>query len=769
MTIARDQYIEYYAEKLWEWLPAVYREQDGLKGDDSLRAFLRAVAEQAALAKRSQDRLWDDVFVEMASDWAIPYISQLVATRLVSSLNLRGRRVDTAKTIYYRRRKGTLVVQEQLVSDIAGWDSKVVEEFKRLARSWHMLDCPLTGEQNIARLTKTPKGGIADIRSARGARLTCDAFDEFHYTPEMRSPTGVSGRRGIETVSYHIYRLQPVTFSGVQPRRFGALADGRDQSTFDPSGRDIALFSGNALQVDWAGWQTAAEWELPRPITCRLLAEEVFEITAEEIAWVLTEAPIVGQPQREAAAVDLTKLVGKQFFHRREFVRLLNGMPSNVTLTAPGVITRLLSSSLVRKCGSAALLPNGAENSPWPMQNNPQDAAFGLPAMTLGFAGIPEPVGRPRTRAANLEYWNPPSPADVDLFVSPETGRFVLERGGNSAQSVRVSYQVGMLAPVGAGAFSREASTEIPDLTWQNSSVIAGTPADGIVEVVDSRTYGSPQDQLAIINTRVKAREGQRPYFVLRQDWQLSSIQDDAVLELDGLWIGARSPNHVILDGNFESVIIRYCSFDPGGEAADGSVLPAVDLVVRGFIENLIIENSMLGIIRLDGVDASIENITLVDSILQTRDAASVVIEAITAELRMERSTVITPSEIQLAIDVERLFASDSLVAGLIDVTDNQNGCFRFSAATSGSRVAKPYRSVFLKQIAGLFVSTKFGDYRYAHLTPRVYPKVLEGAEKGVEMGVFNQAIHAIKARGAHTKVLEYLPFGRVPNFIIEN
>ncbi|TQV87758.1 hypothetical protein [Aliikangiella coralliicola] len=765
MAIARDQYIDYYAEKLWEWLPAVYREQDALNGGDSLRAFLRAVAEQAAVAKRSQDRLWDDVFVELASDWAIPYISQLVATRLVSSLNLRGRRVDTAKTIYYRRRKGTLMVQEQLVSDIAGWDSKVVEEFKRLARTWHMLDCPLT----VGRLTKTPKGGIADIRSPRGSRLACDAFDEFHYTPETRNPSGLTGRRGIETVSYHIYRLQPVTFNGVQPRRFGALADGRDQSTFDPSGRDIALFSGNALPVDWNGWQTAAEWELPRPISCRLLAEEIFEITAEEVAWVLTDAPIAGQPQREAAAIDLTKLIGESFYHRRELIRLLNGMPSSVTLTAPGVLAGLLSRALVRACGSAALLPNGADNAPWPVQNDPQDAAYGLPALTVGFAGVAEPVGRPRTRAANLEAWNPPNPADVDLFVSPETGRLVLNRGGNTAQSVRVSYQVGMLAPVGAGAFSREASIELPDVTWQNSSVVAGTPADGIAEVVDSRTYGSPQDQLAVINTRVRAREGQRPYFILRQDWLLTSAQDDAVLELDGLWLGSRTPNHLILDGNYERVLIRYCSFDPGGDAADGSVLPAVDLIVRGFVENLIIEKSMLGIIRLDGADASIEKITIIDSILQTRDAASVVIDALTAELRIERSTIITPSEIQLAVDVERLYASDTLVAGLVDVTDNQNGCFRFSAAASGSRVAKPYRSVFLQQISGLFISTRFGDHQYAHLTPQVYPQVLVGGEQGVEMGVFNQVLHEIKLRGAHTKVMEYLPFGRTPNFIIEN
>ena len=107
MTMVRDDYPKYFAEKLWEWLPPVYRELDHLEGGDALRALIEALAQQAALLKRSQDRLWDDAFVELASDWAVPYIAEMLGTRLVSSLNPRARRADVAKTIYYRRRKGT--------------------------------------------------------------------------------------------------------------------------------------------------------------------------------------------------------------------------------------------------------------------------------------------------------------------------------------------------------------------------------------------------------------------------------------------------------------------------------------------------------------------------------------------------------------------------------------------------------------------------------------------------------------------------------------
>ena len=126
MPIARDDYREYYTEKLWQWLPAIYRELDDTEGGGVLRAFVRSIGAQAAFLKRNQDRVWDDGFVELASDWAVPYIADLVATRLVSALDVRARRVDVAKTIYYRRRKGTLLVLEQLISDMTGWDGKVV-------------------------------------------------------------------------------------------------------------------------------------------------------------------------------------------------------------------------------------------------------------------------------------------------------------------------------------------------------------------------------------------------------------------------------------------------------------------------------------------------------------------------------------------------------------------------------------------------------------------------------------------------------------------
>src|SRR5712692_4852701 len=137
-----DHYETYYADKLWGLLPAIYRSEDsavfGAKGP--LREIVDRIGAQAATLRRSVDRLWEDQSIETCDDWVIPYIADLLATNLVNSLNARGQRIDVAKTIYYRRRKGTLAVLEEIAANITGWDARVVEFFRRLGRTRHNLD-----------------------------------------------------------------------------------------------------------------------------------------------------------------------------------------------------------------------------------------------------------------------------------------------------------------------------------------------------------------------------------------------------------------------------------------------------------------------------------------------------------------------------------------------------------------------------------------------------------------------------------------------------
>ncbi len=58
-------------ERLYELMPAVYRERDAELGYP-LRALLRIVADQAALVDRDIQQLWDDLFIETSRPWVDP-------------------------------------------------------------------------------------------------------------------------------------------------------------------------------------------------------------------------------------------------------------------------------------------------------------------------------------------------------------------------------------------------------------------------------------------------------------------------------------------------------------------------------------------------------------------------------------------------------------------------------------------------------------------------------------------------------------------------
>jgi hypothetical protein len=59
----------------------------GVKG--GVEGLVDAVAEQAAILRRSMDRLWGDLFIESYDPWAVPYLGDPVAIRMVS--DARGR------------------------------------------------------------------------------------------------------------------------------------------------------------------------------------------------------------------------------------------------------------------------------------------------------------------------------------------------------------------------------------------------------------------------------------------------------------------------------------------------------------------------------------------------------------------------------------------------------------------------------------------------------------------------------------------------------
>ena len=671
-----DGFETYFAEKLWEMIPSVYRHEDGLgTPPDVLRALVEVLAKQAAILRRSHDRLWDDQFIDLCEDWAVPYLGDLVGTRLVSALNLRGRRVDVAKTIYYRRRKGTLAVLEELIGDMTGWEGTVVENFRRLGRARHRLDpqpAPLAG-----RFSSTPPGGWADMRQPRAAELTGSPFDEFHYTPDVRRHRGVQGRYNIPKLSFHLYRLKAFRVTAVTPYN----ASGEAGYTFDPSGRDIPVFAPHGRPTGWETWRPAREWELPRPIRCRVLNHAEYE-----------------------------------------------------------------AGTLAEDCGKYALLLK-------------EPSALQVEERAVG------PVAPELTVAGDLLSWTA-AVSDKRLVIDPERGRFLYVGESPPLEGFTVTYHYGFSAEIGAGAYDRREVEERPSdhIVPPGGGDVQTSELAGITQINDSASYAFVGAETSVTSLTVQAANQQRPYLRLDNDWLLTSSIEDASLLLDGVWIGSDSPANLTLNGDYERVILRHVTLDPGGERCEdsaGDALPAVSLIIEGHVERLEIEASITGPIRTAG-SGVVEELLVRDSIIQCRETMLHALDLGAGVVTLQRVTVLG------SLNVHRLWATETLLTGPADVTDTQTGCFRFSAAPAGSRLPRPYEPQWIRDSGHLFVSRRFGHPGFAQLS-RVAPQALHrGAENGSEIGAFSGLLNPIKLDSLRAKVDEFMPFGLIPLFMYE-
>jgi hypothetical protein len=736
---AQDNFEQYFTEKLWEMIPGIYRHEDGLAEKPGvLRALVEILAEQAAILRRSHDRLWSDQFIALCQDWAVPYLGDLVATRLVSALNSRGRRVDVAKTIYYRRRKGTPRILEELCGDIAGWEGKVVEEFRILSRFRHGLDplpYPLKG-----RYSGTMPGGVADLRDARMATLVDSAFDEYFHTADVRKHSGANGRHNIPKLAFHLYRLRAFPVIGSTP--FALSQTGGMRFTCDPSGRDIPLFAPRHRAGNWDEWCSPREWDLPAPIPCRLLADAEYVVT-ETLIRDLEGS--LGVPT--SAGDRLRTMRGVRFSHEtrlREAILSLN----EPSLIDKAVYDEILSRSIVSDCAKAALLDR---------------------AITV--ADTPNtPVSPASITSGDLSKWPIKDPGKR-LVIDPERGR--LQFFGTAQPSdPRVLYHYGFAGEIGAGTYSRP-DVEGPDRTPTVLPTMAGggpitadkLPNDGIAQIEDNATYEGISDKTGISKMTLQAANESRPYIRLTSNWVLRTPADaDAELLLDGIWLGSTGDYEVILRGDYEKVTICHATFDPGGvNDVKGNPIRPVPLVIEAKVEKLVVMNCIMGRIftRDDGV---VEDIEICDSILDATDPGVSALELPLGRAEMRRVTVFG------GIDVNWLWSSEALITGAVDVTNTQDdGCFRFSAAPiSQSRLPRRYESHDLIDAAHIFTSRQFGQPGYAQLSQTAPLELVRGAENGSEIGAFSGLANPIKLDSLRAKVDEYMPFGLIPIFIQE-
>lgn len=740
-----DDFARHYEEKIWALIPEIHRFEDGTaERPDQLRALVKMLAEQAAIERRSIDRILADSRIAEADDWAVAYIGQLLGTRLLDPLNSAGRRADVGHTLAYRRRAGTARLLEVLADDIADWDAVAEEAFQHLFRYPHALDRDFP----VGPVTHTPRWGFPDLRRIRIGDVIGGPFEDMAYRPEFRPGRGTLGRYNIPKVNLFCYRKYAFPLAGVTPFRLDAT-----HYTIDPSGRaHVPLFQIGGF--DRPDCQKPAEWDVRMPITCLRL---------NAVRYCLPPAQTNG-------GVNWDKLVGRAFESLDAFLDAANAV-------AAGNIPGLLIAALDTECPKARLLAWSGDPAP---------------SITLAI-GAGAPLDPHQLAAANLAEWADGATVNpqVAALVDPTTGQVQLMAAPGEPPFLEIrKVHYGILYGVGAGTHDRAeripAAGPAPIAT--TSPALSSVSGDRLFG--DCRTYTpvTASDRIDVTaDTRLWASNIARPYVRLRPSAGATAIEVRATtpgvaLEINGLWLGALLSGaaamgtlaELRLTGHFDRVTLADVTLDPGGTQAalpgDMPVpIPHLRLVIDGLVEDLAIDRCILGSVHeaagagSSSMACTAARIAITDSILLPH-GADPVLSLESAELTIERSTILGDCFLG------RAEIGNSIIDGMLEVQDAQGSCLRFSAVRTGGRIPSPYESVILPGglPPGSFESVRFGDAGLCAITPACPVEVATGGENRTEMGAFNRALVPIKRADLETKIAEFAPIQAVVQLIMQ-
>ncbi len=764
-------------DRLYERLPAVYRERDAQEGYP-LRALLRIIGGQAALVEADIRKLWDDLFIETCEPWVIPYIGDLVSNDLLYDSSritgpdtakarfpdLVGRdfrppvaartRADVAKTIYYRRRKGTLPMLEELARDVTGWPAHAVEFFELLGWTQHLEHLRFQSQWT-------------DIRSVDRTDRVNGAFDEASHTVDVRPIGQREGWHNIHNIGFFLWRLRSYPLKQVPARQ----ADLPWRYHFSPLGNPAPLFARWRREGDEAG--LATELHVPGPIRRAFFYEDL------------------GRYRRLAPPrPDHTDLYG-----------LFEPLPANPMAPCPDC--------------SLFILRNGTPIAPTQNPNAPVDLF------------VPQVVCR------RLDPWPAAPPSGQVIAIDVETGRTAVGDGFlDATTSLDVSYHYGFSADLGGGPYERRKWLIRKDLAGPGFVVkedgvsppggpavthisltaaladwaLAGRP-NMIITILDSRTYALPA-AIALPNEgwlAIEAANGERPVLQtpviglldagLQVDVSPPVIPGDpdrrAALTLSGVVV----EGFLHVTGDLARLRLLHTTLVPGrhmhqnGNGEPDTTEPSL-IVDPDFGGTAI--NTQLKVELAFSISGPLvipdhaEGLSLLDSIVDGLGGAAIGGPGgnPAAPVAAERATFFGTTHIK------QLEASETIFAGQVTTVRAQEGCVRFSYVTPLSvtprrfrcqpdlaaetaikealarnpSLTQPERDSIRAFIEGWlvpsFTAERYGHPGYAQLHLRCPREIRAGAEDGAEMGAFSHLKQPQRESNLRIRLREYLPFG---------
>lgn len=375
-------------------------------------------------------------------------------------------------------------------------------------------------------------------------------------------------------------------------------------------------------------------------------------------------------------------------------------------------------------------------------------------------------------------------------------------------ESMVVRYFYGFSGEVGAGPYARV----LPVARELSDVISGGAPLPELFDlpdperaltIADSRTYAlairrGDDDSERITTAVLQADEGTRPFVTITGDDGAAATLTPASrpagatspprrVEIDGVWLGtdddAQDPvrEFVIASADppaetgfdWDEIVLRHTTVDPGGLRADRTRIAALKITVRSRVRTIRIERSIVGAIEVAD-DGLLEELSIRDSIVDATqvelddDGRRVAIRNVSGRVELGGVTVFGD------VQADVLEASDTVVTGQLVVADTQASCFRFSATSEGPKELQRLPRLFSSRVfeggvePHFFVSQRFGDPGYGRLS-RLAPDFLHaGAEDGLEIGVFSFLHDPLRLQGVLAKIAEFKPVGVLDQYVFE-
>ena len=647
-------------------------------------------------------------------------------------------RADVAKTIYYRRRKGTLPMLEELARDVSGWPAHAVEFFRLL--EW---------TQNLNHLRFEAEDGI-DLRDVEKVDRLNGAFDVWSHTVDVRDPAQSEGWHNIPNIGFFLWRLQSYPLIGVPARPAGQPW----QYHFSPLGNPAPLFNAWRREGDESG--LATERHVPGPLRPAFFFDDLERYRRQE-------------PPR----LDVTDLYGPidkggSFYIERNG----SGVDPAIDPTAlpdvlqPQIVCRRLNPWPAAQ-PTGQLIAVDVEHGRMAVGDGFGDATTSLDVFyhygfSAGLGGGPYERGK---------WVIAPVPGVLQLYVqqdSPPLGVFPSIGAALAEWTTQLKPNT-IITILDNRSYAEPLDIEPGDDAW-----LAFEAANGV------RPHIRPD------NGRIRI-SGTHPDATVT----LSGLLVEGGVAVEGDFGTLRLIHTTLVPGRALDEAGQPVTTDPSVRVTDTSGGANINTHFE-----LQAAFSILGPVRMPEHSQRLYLLDcIVDGIGTTAIAATGTTDQPVPVAVIERTTILGPSffrSIELATEV--------IFAGTVTAEERHQGCVRFSFVPHGSRTPRRYRCQPDSQIAtalrkakdrakaeGItllpsdlddiraeirawlvptFTARDYGLPGYAQLRMTSPVQIRTGAEDGSEMGVFSHLQQPQRETNLRIRLNEYLPFGLLPGII---